>query len=505
MKYFKLNIGTKLFILYFVISSTLVWLFAHRTSIESAKEVMVEVASMFSKIASQNINDGEIDLSTFEGIIDDYFQSPHGDQFSSRNEKLENLAIYITDKDGIIILDSRGLSLGSDMKAHSEVGLALLGHHGISRIFAEFVRGPWRARGINIEYFYKPEFLHVSSPIYDNKQQVQGVLVIAAPMLDLMDKARLYRFIFYIFLLALFFGALGSYRISRNIRRVEKYTTKIFKGEDVSIPNLNVEFNELAMTIEQARKDVELKDDVEEYIETLAHELRTPITGIRLTAENLLTPMGIESYLLQEKDDKKSKVLTKEIKKRREFIRSILDSNRQMDSLVSRLLALSRIERRDKLTNTETLKILPTIKNVLKMPTHNRLIVSKNITINLDDIDKKSTVFAEKILLDQALGNILKNALDFSPKNGTITIKSSKSNTYVTIVVLDEGPGIPPHVSSKLFTRFFSVARPDSGSRGTGLGLRFVRKIMRLHGGEITLKNRLLQKGAEAKLRFPLS
>ena len=352
MKHFKLNIGTKLFILYFVISSTLVWLFAHRTSIESAREVMVEVASMFSKIASQNINDGEIDLSTFEGIIDDYFQSPHGDQFSSRNEKLENLAIYITDKDGILILDSRGLSLGSDMKAHSEVGLALLGHHGISRIFAEFVRGPWRARGINIEYFYKPEFLHVSNPIYDNKQQVQGVLVVVAPMLDLMDKARLYRFIFYIFLLALFFGALGSYRISRNIRRVEKYTSKLFKGENVSIPNLNTQFDKLAMTIEQARNDVELKDDVQEYIETLAHELRTPITGIRLTAENLLTPMGIESYLLKEKDDNKSKVLTKEIKKRREFIRSILDSNKQMDSLVSRLLALSRIERRDKLSNT---------------------------------------------------------------------------------------------------------------------------------------------------------
>ena len=86
MKYFKLNIGTKLFILYFVISSTLVWLFAHRTSIESAKEVMIEVASMFSKIASHNINDGEIDLSTFEGVIADYFQSPHTDQFSSNND-----------------------------------------------------------------------------------------------------------------------------------------------------------------------------------------------------------------------------------------------------------------------------------------------------------------------------------------------------------------------------------------------------------------------------------
>ena len=500
MKYFKLNIGTKLFILYFLVSSTLVWAFAHRTSIESAKEVMVEVATMFSKIASQNIIDGEINLTTFGGIIFDYFQSPHGD------ERLQNLAIYITDKDGFLILDSRGLSLGTDMKSHSVVGSALLGHQGITRISTEPVSGPWKARGINIEYFFKPEFLHVSSTIYDNRQEVQGVLVLVAPMLDLMDRTRLWRFIFYIFLLSLFFGALGSYRISRNIRRVEKYTRELFKGEDVSIPNVNVQFNKLAVAIEQARSEVELKDDVEEYIDTLAHELRTPITGIRLTAENLLTPMGIESYLLEEKDDKKSKVLTKEIKKRREFIRSILDSNKQMDSLVSRLLALSRIERRDTLTETEKLKILPIIENVLKVyGTHNRLIVSKNITINLDAVDKKSTVFAEKILLEQALGNILKNALDFSPKGGTITIKASESNTAVSIVVLDEGPGIPPHVSSKLFTRFFSVARPDTGRRGTGLGLRFVRKIMQLHGGEITIKNRLLQVGTEAKLRFPLS
>ena len=501
MKHFKLNIGTKLFILYFVISSTLVWLFAQRTSIESAKEVMVEVATMFSKIASQNMKNGEIDLTTFEGIIVDYFQSPspHGDV------RLQNLAIYITDKDGILILDSRGLSLGIDMKAHSEVGSALSGQHGISRISTETVRGPWKARGINIEYYIKPKFLHISSPIYDNRQQVQGVLVVVAPMLDLMDKSRLYRFIFYIFLLSLFFGALGSYRISRNIRRVEKYVTEIFKGKDVSIPNLNVQFNKLALIIEQARSEVELKDDVEEYIYTLAHELRTPITGIRLTAENLLTPMGVENYLLEEKDDKKREVLSKEIKKRQEFIRNILDSNKQMDSLVSRLLDLSRIERRDKLTKTEKLKILPIIKKVLKVyGTHNRLIVSKNITINLDDIDKKGTVFAEKILLEQALGNIIKNAIDFSPKGGTITIKASESNTAVTIVVLDEGPGIPPHVSTKLFTRFYSVSRPDTGVRGNGLGLRFVRKIMQLHGGEITLKNRLLQNGAEAKLRFPL-
>ncbi len=109
------------------------------------------------------------------------------------------------------------------------------------------------------------------------------------------------------------------------------------------------------------------------------------------------------------------------------------------------------------------------------------------------------------LLFEQAIANIINNAIDFSPNSGTITVKATQTNSAVNIVVLDEGPGIPVQVMSKLFTRFFSVSRPDTGKRSTGLGLRFVKKIMQLHGGEITLNNRFLQSGAEAKLRFPLT
>jgi two-component system sensor histidine kinase CreC len=237
------------------------------------------------------------------------------------------------------------------------------------------------------------------------------------------------------------------------------------------------------LTIQNARSNVELKDAVEQYIDTLAHELRTPITGIQLTAETLLTPMSDEE--------------------RKRFINNILVSNKQMDKLVTRLLDLSRIERRESLMKPKTLKILPIIESAIKAPTRTRTIASKNINIALE-IDKTITIFAEKILLEQAISNILNNALEFSPKEGTITIKASETNTAVSIIVLDDGPGMPPHVLRNLFTRFFSVSRPDSGNRGNGLGLKFVRKIMQLHKGEVTLKNRLLQQGAEAKLRFPI-
>ena len=483
MKRFKLNIGTKLFILYFIISSALVFVFVHRTTIDSAKEVMIEVSELMSRIASENTINGEINIVAFESLIGSYFRSQKNTIHHGSNQRLENLAIYLTDKDGLLILDSRDLKLGKNMRHLSEVDSALQGDRGITRVVAETKLGPRKARGIAIDYFYKPEFLHASNPIQGKNGEILGAVVVVAPMIDLMNRDYLFEFIFYVFLISLIFGALGSYRISRNIKRLDKYISSLFSGEDVTPPDLNSQFNKLALTIQNARGNVELKDTVEQYINTLAHELRTPITGIQLTAETLLTPMSD--------------------KERKRFIKNILVSNNQMDKLVTRLLDLSRIERRESLIKPKKLKILPIIENAIKAPSRTRTIASKNINITLE-IDKKITIFAEKILLEQAISNILNNALEFSPKEGTITIKASETNTAVSILVLDDGPGMPPHVLRNLFTRFFSVSRPDSGNRGNGLGLRFVRKIMQLHEGEITLKNRLLQQGAEANLRFPI-
>ena len=93
MKHFKLNIGTKLFILYFVISTALVWLFVHRTSIESAKEVMIEVSALMSRIASENTINGEIDIVTFENLIGSYFRSQSNTISQASSQRLENLAI----------------------------------------------------------------------------------------------------------------------------------------------------------------------------------------------------------------------------------------------------------------------------------------------------------------------------------------------------------------------------------------------------------------------------
>ena len=484
MKRLRLNIGTKLFLLYFIVSSSLLWLFAQRTTFESAKSVMVEVSSLMSRVASQNNKDGEIDLETFESLIVNYLRSQRNTIDKNTAQKLENLAIYVTDKNGLLVLDSRGLSLGTDMREVNEVESALSGESDTTNINVEETSGNRKQRGAVIEYFLKSRYLNASNPIYGDNGEILGAVVVVAPLIDLMGESYLLRFIFYIFVIALLFGFLGSYRITRNINRIQKYTSNLFSGEDVLMPDLNNQFNKLARTIRDARADVELKDDVEQYIDTLAHELRTPITGIQLTAENLLSPMTDEQ--------------------RKHFVENILESNKHMDLLVNRLLDLSRIERREALKNVELLNIKEIVSKVFKAPSREKMIDDKDIKIDIQ-INSNASLKAEKILLEQAIGNIVNNALDFSPNSGTITIKSSQTNAAISIIVLDDGPGIPPQVINKLFTRFFSVSRPDTGVRGNGLGLRFVRKIMKLHGGEVSLQNRFIQQGAEAKLRFPIN
>ena len=98
----------------------------------------------------------------------------------------------------------------------------------------------------------------------------------------------------------------------------------------------------------------------------------------------------------------------------------------------------------------------------------------------------------------------LYEAIEGSPDSSTIHIQVKEQNNWVTIKVIDNGSGIPEYAKKKTCSRFYSVPHPETGKRGNGLGLRFAKKIMTLHGGTITVANRAMLKGAEAMLRFPL-
>ncbi len=482
----KLTIGIKLFIAYFIVTSSIVWLVADKVAFritngidQAAEEIMIDSANLLAQMVSNNIHNNEISTDKISNIMSAYLDREVNATIYSINKKKPNLQIYITNKDGIVIYDSKGEIKGKDYSQWRDVFLTLKGEYGArSSAYDANILEPTADQKAH----------HVAAPIYHNNQ-IFGSLTVIKSVADLKpyvltQKDQINTYAIYILLVSLLFGAGVSVFVTRSTRKLVKYTTALSKGENAVAPKIRqVEFAELSKAIEKLRVDLEGREYVEEYINTMAHELRTPITGIRATAENLLMPMDNSQ--------------------RERFIKNILDANKKMDLLVNRLLNLSRIERRDKLENVEKINAKDLIKDVIQSPSRKGNIASRSIKVEYT-LEREFVINAEKLLAEQALSNIIDNAIDFTPIGSTISIKVSESNTHVNIQVLDQGKGVPEHARKQIFRHFFSSSRPDTGKRGNGLGLRFVKKIMSLHGGQVSLKNRFMEDGAVATLKFPV-
>ena len=113
-------------------------------------------------------------------------------------------------------------------------------------------------------------------------------------------------------------------------------------------------------------------------------------------------------------------------------------------------------------------------------------------------------VEGDPFLLRRALSNLLDNAIDFSPQGSVVSMQLQVKRRSVEITVSDHGPGIPDYAQDKVFEKFYSLARPHSQKKSTGLGLAFVKEIASLHHGRIELDNRPGGEGAGAVARLML-
>ena len=120
------------------------------------------------------------------------------------------------------------------------------------------------------------------------------------------------------------------------------------------------------------------------------------------------------------------------------------------------------------------------------------------------DFDHQTTTYVqgEEFLLGQAIYNLLENALDFSPENSAITIDLAQDEVGVQITIKDHGPGIPGYALNKIFNKFYSLPRPNTQQKSTGLGLNFVREVIELHKGELSLQNSD-KGGVQARMTLP--
>ncbi|MDP5210932.1 ATP-binding protein [Microbulbifer sp. 2205BS26-8] len=116
-------------------------------------------------------------------------------------------------------------------------------------------------------------------------------------------------------------------------------------------------------------------------------------------------------------------------------------------------------------------------------------------------LDRALKLYGERFLLRQALANLLDNALDFTPQEGLIRFTAKRKEAHIELCLFNQGEAIPEYALERLTERFYSLPRPGSGRKSTGLGLNFVQEVAGLHGGALSVSN--VEGGVEVRLNLP--
>jgi two-component system sensor histidine kinase CreC len=183
---------------------------------------------------------------------------------------------------------------------------------------------------------------------------------------------------------------------------------------------------------------------------------------------------------------------------RTRFLANLRHEAARLQTIVDRMLQLSALEARRTLKEVGRVELFALVdETVAAFRTQAQ---ARRIELRVKAVH--ALVHGERFLLGQALSNLLQNAIEFSAPGGVVEIRIRNEAGQVRVEIDDDGPGVPEYARTRIFERFYSLPRPDTGRKSTGLGLSFVREIAHLHGGEVAVGNRP-QGGARAVLTLP--
>lgn len=443
--------------------------------LESMEESLVDTANVLAALVEREAELRGYDAAAISGVFTKAYERRFEARIYSLQKDSVDLQLYMTDERGICLFDSaQPENAGQDYSKWRDVRLTLRGEYGAR---ATWVAGEGEAKAL---------VLYVAAPVRVDGR-IMGVVTVGKPttFVNELIFAAEQRFQTYAVVAAvaiLGLGAVLSVWLTRPIKRLIAYAQAVRDGKAAAYPRLfGFEANDLGRAFEEMREALEGKQYVERYVQSLTHQLKSPLSGISGAAELLEGEMSPED--------------------RRRFLGNVRREAERMRRIVDRMLELAAVEARRGLQNAETLDLCALVAELvadLKPQLESeglRWVVSAAGPV---------LVRGERFLLRQALGNVLQNACDFSPVGGRIEIAVWVEAGMAVVTASDEGPGVPEYALGRVTERFYSLARPRTGQKSSGIGLSFVKEIVSLHGGELGLANRA-EGGALARLAFPLA
>ena len=216
------------------------------------------------------------------------------------------------------------------------------------------------------------------------------------------------------------------------------------------------------------------------FIADAAHQLRTPLAGIKTQTELALR-------------NSKSQDLEA-------TLRQLHTATENTTRLVNQLLTLARAEPGEKREHATQPLDLATLARETTTEWVPRAI-ERDIDLGFDAPDTAATIDGNAFLLKEMLNNVLDNALRYTQRGGQVTVRVAPDTTVVKLAVEDTGPGIPAAERERVFERFYRVL--ETGSEGCGLGLAIVREIAQSHNAEIALDSGPNGVGTTVQISFP--
>lgn len=435
----------------------------------ATEETLVDAANLLAEVLSGD--PAAIPEPALRDALDRYARRSFEARIHDVDRSNPGLRVYVTDADGIVVYDSAGVAVGEDYSRWNDVYLTLRGRYGA------------RATRQNPDDELSSTY-YVAAPIRHGSAIVGVVSVGKAaerllPYLRASER-RIAVTTAALVAVGLALGAVLAGWITRNVRRLTAYADAVSHGRPAAPPRVSEpELATLGRAMTRMREELESKDYVEETVHALTHELKSPLAAIRGAVEIL-------------RDDPPADV-------RGRFLDNIQSEGERLQRVVDRMLLLATVEQRDVLSERKPVDLVALVAGALA----SRRSRAEEAGISLTEQLPESLILeGDAFLLEQAVANLLDNAIDFSPAGADVTTAITRVDDSVELSVSDTGPGIPDYALTRVFERFYSLPRPHTGQKSTGLGLSFVREAARLHQGTVTVSNQA-SGGARVVLRLP--
>ncbi len=473
----SVNLSLRVFLVYFaLIGMAAYWGFTvvssqvKPTIRQTTEETLVEMSNLLAEFALPVVQNPQ-QQHAFSQHVDNFLKRQYNATIFGVKKEDASIRIYMTNASGIVIYDSSSLAIGQDYSRWNDVYLTLQGQYG--------ARSSRRVPGDETT-----SVMHVAAPV-KFQGDIIGVLTVAKsnqslrPFFALINsKLKYWGGLFLV--LSLLAGAILSYWLTGSIRKLVKYAKQLTKGENIPPPKLSEpELISLAQAMKNMREKLTGKEYVEEYLLTMTHEMKSPLSAIMGAAE-LIEPS------MQDKD-------------LQHFTSNILLESKRLNGFIQRMLDVARIENLSHLEKTQPVDL----NNLITAVVAQKQTEAHKKDIKLTFICKDDVCIAgNDFMLQQVVDNLIGNALEFSPQYGQVNILCHAQAGDISIEVADEGLGIPEYALPRVFERFYSLPRPLSGKRSSGLGLTFSKRAIELHGGDITLEN-ISPNGARVRISLP--